>query len=997
MTQPRKHQVKDLKTKSTEMDTVGLVKLGGTVVQNLDNNISYQSYDDLLAQSITGSPGGADTSAPPILYGGFGPFINIVSGNSFTVVLPNVNSGNPISIVVQPTDIVVIGGNPVLTTSRTAALINRNLALFSVSTPVASNQNGQLILTGADTSGQANGDDAFITITDVTIGVLLKMGFTSNPSIANGTTAPKRGIVTQSQDGLGGHIALRKEDNTPAVTTNPALLTFPSATGSVALRYTEEVPPGQPIYASLRQFPGPHDNGERFEFSFFKKGPVKSKLITNQSDFSSLSGADTVSITIFDPERGVYEVVVVTFTIPPTTPQNVVSAINTEWNAKTLADTGYKAGSAVVMLNLAGPYAFDASDSFFISFQTVSPPIKISPSSSVVTTSDLVAFIQAAIVGAGAAAQGQATSIVDPVTSQLKVIIKSLNDSGSGSQVVIYPGSNGPNPGSYMTTLEKVGLVSGTFKGSAIAFLYGNDEVVIENPSYILGTSVAISGTAPTMARFGFSSASVFNISAFGSEPTPAPYVNALIPEVMEFGEVPDGTDTTTQQFFNTDDISSVNPIGGISNFGTSPIVDQDGQIFENLIRKNFPFLSVDQLVLGNQLTGSLDALLKPRVTTPTDSSGAPLLIWEASLNLSSSPDRFRLYIINLGSDRVLQQTWNAWYDGTNFHKDVESSAASSIVTVKGSSLHLSRSAALAGPWGFAGWDGQQIIVNGAEEGSFISDPRVSNLPILRHFGDSNSVPYNGNYTLIFQDRNLGNGGMCRIYTYNNGGSVEFATTINAKWNPATGKWEGDDIASFASKFSLIAGFGRIILNRKDITSTPWTDLDWSDVSVGVIGTNDGTSLQYTTPIIRTKILTTVMITAFPAANFWIWNTSFSEYFSLPGASAIGVYDLDLPDLAEIQKVEVLVFRQGVNALSIALYEDVYNFTTPGFTHDNTPLTASSTSGGIGGYEKITITPGSTISAGRTNKFHVAVASGNTSDRVTACRVTYKDYGFSGQ
>jgi len=596
-------------------------------------------------------------------------------------------------------------------------MINTALGPFSVSTPVAENVKGQLVLTSADTLGRTYGEEAFVTITDVTIGTLTKLGFATSPSTSNGITAPKRGIITVSSDGLGGHVALRRDDQTPAVTFNPALITFPAPSGY--LRYTEEVPPAQPVYARLREFPGPHINGERFELSFFRKGFLRPSLITYRSDFSSLLAADTVTINIFDPVRGLNQNVPVTFSPVPTSPQNVVNLVNTQWNNRTLIDTGYLAGSATVKSDLSGPYSFGVSESFFISFQTTLP-IQVIPDPSVVTVSELVASIQAAIVGAGAAAQGQAVQVLDPVTNQLKVVIKSLDTSGSGSTLTVYPGNpGGSSPADYMVTLEKIGLVPGVFKGSSIAALYGNDEIVFSNPSHIENSSITITGLAPVMSKLGFSSSPVSSVSTLGVEPTPAPFVHTLIPEMMELGEVPDGTDTIIQQFLSTNDFPPINPLGGTSNFGSSPVIGPDGLIIPNVIPKHFPFMAVGQLDLGKQLTGSASDQLKPRVTASFDASLGPTLLLETTSILGDNQVRTRLYQSAPG---ITIETWNATYDGTNYTKDVAGLVATRILVWEGTTQYSTRPAALNTSWTEFDWT-SPVTISPSDISS--GDPRV--------------------------------------------------------------------------------------------------------------------------------------------------------------------------------------------------------------------------------------------------------------------------------
>ena len=838
MTQPRKEQVKNLKTKSTLMDSVGPTSLGGGfVVQDLIN----ADYTAFLDQSVTGLVDGADTSSSPTLLGGVGPFINIVAGNSFTITLPGVNFGLPITATVLVSDIVTISGNPVITTSRAAAIINRTLALYGVTVPAANNVNGRLVVTGSNTLGKTYGNDSFVTLTDVTAGILAKLGYAISPSTANGTTAPNRGLVTLSSDGLGGRVSLRQQNDdnaslSQAVTSNPSLLTFPSSDG--VLRYTEETLPGQTIEARLRHFPG---TPNKFEISYYKNGVVRASLITSQSDFSSLSADNTIVITVDDSARNVSQNFSVNFATPPTNPQSLINIINSQWNAQTLADTTHNAGAAAAILDITGPYAFGASESFFIQFQSGST-IHIEPDETVVSVADLAAFIQAEIATAGDDLLGQAVVITDPITTSLKVILRSLNTSGPSSEIIVYPGDpGGSNPGVYTGTLDKIGLMPGTYKGSAIAFLYGADEVVFRNPSYNPNSGISISGIianeSVTMALLGFSTTTVQSFSGPGIEPVISPVVHALIPEVMEFGEVPDGVDTVAQSFLNTNDppTASINsnpfvPGTGLTNYGLSAVLNQSGQIFSNLIPKYLPQLNTDQIVLGSQKTGIAADLAVPRVTVPVNGVEGPTLIWE-STDPGISHQRIRLYDIG----RTQFQTTNAKFDGTNWSKDVTGVVASVIVTTNGSTIHGRRSATDNTPWPDTEWvvpvrmfpaidvgTGTYAPASLLELGDEVNELDESFLRIPRiQFRLKDQI-----FTLTEQYRNLtAVGPSAREYVYPGPSVIETREVLNA-WDDGA-NWNKDANGNGAIQITTTNDPSWSVKFRQNGNDAPWADNAW--------------------------------------------------------------------------------------------------------------------------------------------------------------------------
>jgi len=296
VTQPRKEQVKNLKTKYTRFTGVGTLSIGGGPVQTVLNSVLEAFYDNFLSVTKTGIVGGAETSAPAILYGGQGPFPLLV-GDSFTLSITGLNGGTAFPVAVQAGDIVILGGSPVVTTARMADRINLIATGYGATVPVAANVKGRLVLTSATASGVLFGDSAVMTIAEVTSGILNVLGFTLvSSATAVGTTAPKRGVVTVSSDGLGGTVQLRKLDTSISEALNSVMR------HTLAGVYVPETVHGQPIYARLTAFPGAVINGRNLKFSFYRTGPVRPHVVTStgaaKSNFSTLSGADSVAVNL---------------------------------------------------------------------------------------------------------------------------------------------------------------------------------------------------------------------------------------------------------------------------------------------------------------------------------------------------------------------------------------------------------------------------------------------------------------------------------------------------------------------------------------------------------------------------------------------------------------------------------------------------------------------------------------------------------------------------
>src|SRR5512135_187024 len=499
MTQPRKEQINDQRSYFTRIDSVGVTTpipigtpdVAGGTVQTIQNT-SENYYNEFIAQTITGSVGGAEADTPAYFFGNNGPFVTpVVSGASFTITLPNINSGNPVLITFQPSDVINIGGNPVITTSRAAARINAALSAAGVSpsSPVAQNLRGQLIIISAGPSGYTTGEDAMMTVNDITVGVCSALGFTAgNTATSVGISAPKRGIITTlmttntSTPQVGGYVPLRLPDTTPAITQSNIQVNV-GGFGNLPL-----YPPGQPIFGILQQFQGISGN-PKFTISYARQGAVPGRIVTSSSNFATLLNTDSFSITVsttnpynfpgsissspnLDIQNYTFNV---TFASAPTGPQDVINAVNAAWNTATsiLFDTFNEAGVGGVTALVPGPWNFVQNDDTFWIILNGQPAIKIAPTTGIYSAADLVTFVNTAISTAGQASQGNAVvTFGGPAT----ISIASLLTSGPSSSVQIIAGD--PNGVSALPTnsdtrmLDKLGISPGIYTGSVIAKLY---------------------------------------------------------------------------------------------------------------------------------------------------------------------------------------------------------------------------------------------------------------------------------------------------------------------------------------------------------------------------------------------------------------------------------------------------------------------------------------------------------------------------------------------
>jgi hypothetical protein len=690
MTQPRKEQINDRRSYSTRIDSYGVttpILMGtpdvpGGTVQTIANTIAENYYNEFLALTVTGTPGGAESDTPAYFFGLSGPFSPpVAAGATFTITLPNVNSGNPVAITFQPSDVVNISGTPYITTSKAAIRINAALTAAGVSpsSPVAQNINGQLVLASAGPSGYTTGETAFITVNDLTVGMCAALGFTSGSNAtALGISSPQRGIITTSgiptsggyNAGFGGYVQFQLTDGSPAITKSNTLINV-SGLGNVPL-----YPAGQAIYGRLQQFTNTSGTS-KFTISYVRQGAVPAKIVTNGGSFSPPNGlnvGDSFSVTVntTNPIWPYAEVQSYNFTVSfgsaPTGPASVIAAVNAQWNLVAVSNglgAGVEAGRGGVISGTAGPWQFNAEDQFWIVFdgQTnrpvpVQPGLYTPPGSStpgLLTASQLATYITTQIATFATSPGSGIAAVANSSLAPGCIQITSGSTGGPTSTVQIIPGDPAdvvpvsppvvpPTPyldGVNSSTLDKLGISPGIYAGTVIASLYGNDEIQFVCPDHTVAdpygtpSSISITASASVMGKLGLGSPipNPYTVSTdIGFEPVSPPNLHALIPEMMYFGEVPENVSTTIDTFLATDEPAPALPSGGVGNAGTAALFGPDGKISPNLVRKIFDQLNIGQLVLGAENTGNNLGNALPRILTPlqdTASLGLTLL-WEA-------------------------------------------------------------------------------------------------------------------------------------------------------------------------------------------------------------------------------------------------------------------------------------------------------------------------------------------------------------------------------
>ncbi len=724
MTRPRKEQVNDPRTYLTPLAYGGLI-LGGATSQTFSGG----SLTSLLGSTITGATGGAEVTSAAVLFGGTGPFTVSVA-DSFSVRIPGANAGVAMPVVIQAGDMVTLGGSSVLTTSRAAARINAAVAALGVSYPVASNVGGRLRLVSAVGAALSTGDAASVTIADVTPGVCAALGFGVGTTFtSSGTTAPKRGLVTKTSDGLGSTVALRNKDGSDAV----SVPTYSSAVLPFGRKNVPSVPPGDPVAARMTA------DSTSVRLGFVRKGYLSPRVISSISNFSTLTIAESVTLTVAIPE--IYSPalsVPVTFNPAPTTVQDVVDRINTAYNA------AFQTNKAAVGSETLEPYDFSESPlgplSNLLAFKLNGNATVTADLSGLTTANAVITAINAAIVAAGQVLQGLAA--VDSGNG-VGFYIQSLNVSGPGSSVEIMA-----SPASTQTVLQTLGIVPGLYKGFLLATKYGNDEIMLAGPAVTPLTTLTVAGTAPVLAKLGLSAVTVG--PAVGEDPYILPtsdafsssgIVKAALPEIMEFGEVPSNQSSIEEAFGAPRSPNAPVVSAGVANAGRPAFLGDGGTLDASFIPSVLQFLALNTLQLGaNDLVGPI-AAVRPRMLVPRNAaSGQSYVLMAEFPDMGGTTDVFRLYSYSAS----LLFVRNARLNPAGSWVQDNTGRPSTIFRMEGNKTVIKYQRAGTAPWIDGDW------------GAVADDPNVSidvstgDMTFHSGYGTAGAVRFRGDNAAVF-------------------------------------------------------------------------------------------------------------------------------------------------------------------------------------------------------------------------------------------------------
>lgn len=526
MTRPRSQQILDLQTRFSKL------KYTPTPGSKSDSIFLASVYDN----TITGIIGGVEEQIQPILRSTVIPPYLIAAGDAIMI---SQNGGAAVIVTFTSTDI---------TASKIALRINSKIVSASAFA-------GQLIILS-----YIPGKSGSIVISDVVPGTLAKIGLIAGTYY--GVDPSKRGIVTLSNDyfdaSLGGDVILKTTDGRDVISDTSASLLLGDKSGEIIRGL--EIPGGAPIHARI------HDVGSFLILNYNARMPLRSEIETYGSDFGSLDSSDTIDILVVDPEFGFSTSITVTFPSGPgLTRDQVATTINQAWSTQ-LSLSG--SGAAHVSGNIIQPYTFSGVSK-----------INIAIDGAAFTTVDLTGATTALDV-ATAINLATSSTIAVAVTTATGIVVslQSGNSDGTTSEIEITP-----PPGGRSDVFAVLGLIPGRYKGYYLAQPSGPSEIMLFGVGRGYNPYIQISSTnAVTLERMGLFAAithgkdegeQAVSFPEMGRTVGDVVPVVALIPEVMDFGEIPDNDISVTSKFLDKVSSTTTTSATKIYSVDGSPFV----------------------------------------------------------------------------------------------------------------------------------------------------------------------------------------------------------------------------------------------------------------------------------------------------------------------------------------------------------------------------------------------------------------------------------------
>ncbi len=812
MTQPRKEQVTNPKTKYSRVDSAGSSILGNSKQQIIINATLNGDYTQFLNSTISKTPGGAESSSPALLKGGSGPY-TLNSFTQFSISLPGVNNNLPIVIQFLTSDVITLSGSPVISVSRVASRINNILSTYGVIVPIASNNEGYLVLKSANTAGYTYGSNAAISLTDVTPGVLNIMGFTSSNFIStSGVDITTKGVITNSQDGLGGYVQIKTTNLDPSSPLNSRLVHCKDRV------YAPLYALGKSPYGRITHVDGLEVNGRKFIIDFYRNGPTKPFVISSNSDFVNLNNTDNINIVMNLGNKGGVVNIPITFS-SLTGVQDVLNVINNAWGSTTISKI-----KASVISPVNEVYDFtNGRDSFFISFNNNSTLVHIEPPTGSYSALEFSNYINNVISVAGIATEGQATTGNTVPGAGNRIVIQSLQNSGENSSVTFYPGNPGSSvPGNVLQTLDYLGFAVGKYSGTNIAEFYGNDEIKISNPSDDPLASMQITGSPTALAKLGLPTVPLTYTVLNTDEKVFVRQVNTLIPEILEFSQEPDNYDTVIENFDSENSSKKIPNLGGILNFGLDGLFGPDGKIDAGFIPTLLKRLNIESLNLNSPGDVDFGSQLIPKITSSNKEFVGPTLLWSGSSDLKNFSGKVRIYHWSSGIWITLNSYPLSYsYPSLTWTRDTSTDSYVFVISTNGSNFGIVESTA---PSTWTSWP--YVLESGVP---------TSNLEAIIKLG----AAYNGSTkapkprlgfslasgikTLIASSSSSSSIPNIRLYMTLENNTTNFEITLNSRW---TGTNWSKDITNQASTLFSITQDGFRYAVRNVGNNTSWTTWD---------------------------------------------------------------------------------------------------------------------------------------------------------------------------
>ncbi|HEY8096482.1 MAG TPA: hypothetical protein VIE65_10380, partial [Methylobacter sp.] len=380
-----------------------------------------------------------------------------IESNSSAYLLSSSSEAYPI-LAGDAFNIAVDGGSNVVVTflngdttaSRIASRINT-----AVGSQIAGNSAGKLYLQSLTT-----GSTSKFIVSDVVAGTLAKLGLIAGTFI--GSAAAIRGVVTVSRDRLGGYVPLRTTDGRNVV-TDTAYLKRQGA-GYLAIP-----PGGTPVHGRLLF------DGTNYILSYYSRTKTTPKIITFNSNLALLDNTDSLTLTFTNTTGSLN----LSFPSGPgLTRDQVIDRINVLWATLTFLSIA----NAIVAGKITGPYQV-GSESIAIAVDGGAPQLCTFTVAGA-TAADVVNDINTQVTGVTASTSGGV------------ILIQSNQANGRLSSLEFFDGVGS-------SSLAKLGIQPGLYRGSFIAEAYGTSEIIIRGNALGSVGTIIVTGPAQTQARLG--------------------------------------------------------------------------------------------------------------------------------------------------------------------------------------------------------------------------------------------------------------------------------------------------------------------------------------------------------------------------------------------------------------------------------------------------------------------------------------------------------------